>query len=234
MGPPSHSGWLPSDLRLSCCTGVNTRRVTYSRLSNQPGACINASSYPPLEDSSMAPSHPQAMPSIGGAVLRILRFILSLSTASSPRKHSKTNIVRTMCASSMPYPLEQREMSEASPSRIHLPVTTDASGEMGLATQPEDSITGNVPFHYSQHPVEVQPVGDRPRNMSRRPLVPASPEQVMQHRFLKRLLVDDRREPEEILKQGDMNYDASVASSYRQIDIINMSTSIGLHYLLGG
>ncbi|KAI6025443.1 hypothetical protein EDC04DRAFT_2723065 [Pisolithus marmoratus] len=148
----------------------------------------------------------KAMPSIGGAAfLRILRFILSLSTASSPRKHSKSNIVRPMCASSMPYPLEQREMSEASPSRIHPSVTTDTSGEMGLATQPEDSITG---FHYSQHPVEVQPVGDRPRNMSRRLLVPASPEQVMQHRFLKRLPVDDTREPEEILKQGDMNYDA--------------------------
>ncbi|KAI6038774.1 hypothetical protein EDC04DRAFT_2691598 [Pisolithus marmoratus] len=150
----------------------------------------------------------KAMPSIGSAFLRILRFILSLSTASSPRKHGKSNIVRHMYASSMPYPLEQREMSEASPSRIHPPVTTDASGGMGLATQPEDSITRNLPFHHSQHPVEVQPVGDRPRNMSRRLLVPASPEQVMQHRFLKRLPVDDTREPEEILKQGDMNYDA--------------------------
>lgn len=108
----------------------------------------------------------------------------------------------------MSSPLEQMEMGEAAPSDMHPPATTNAGRGMDLTVPTEDSMTEDLPVHFSRHPVVVQPVRDRPHAVSQRRLVPTSPEQVMKHRFSKRPLVDDMREYEEILTEGDMSYNA--------------------------
>ncbi|KAI5985862.1 hypothetical protein EDD15DRAFT_1615343 [Pisolithus albus] len=73
---------------------------------------------------------------------------------------------------------------------------------MDPAMQPDDSTTGNPPVHFSQYPMLVRSLADRPHAA-----VPASPQQVMEHRYLKRPLVDDRATSDRILKEGDMSYD---------------------------
>ncbi|KIK17298.1 hypothetical protein PISMIDRAFT_230214 [Pisolithus microcarpus 441] len=177
----------------------------------------------------------KAMPSICSALLRILRFVLSLCAASSFRKHSESGAVHTTCASSMPSLLKQRETSEVSPSHMHPSpnLITDASRGMDPAAQPDDSMTGNPPVHISQYPMSVRSLADRPHAVPCRP-VPASPQQVMEFRYLKRPLVDERATSDRILKEGDMSYDPCVTSFYQQMDVINESTLKGLHYLLGG
>ncbi|KAI6137273.1 hypothetical protein F5141DRAFT_76834 [Pisolithus sp. B1] len=132
----------------------------------------------------------KAMSSMGSATLRILRSAFSLCHASSRRKHNESNAVRTTCASSMPTPLKQREMSEVSlDMRPTSSLITDAGRGTDPATQPDDSMTGNLLVHFSQCPV------------------PASPQQVAEHRYSKRPLVNDKVESDKILKEGDMSYD---------------------------
>ncbi|KAI6132455.1 hypothetical protein EDD16DRAFT_407590 [Pisolithus croceorrhizus] len=147
----------------------------------------------------------KATSSMGSTLLRMLRFILSLCPASSRWKRGKSNAVHTVCASSMPSPLKQREMSEVSPSHMHPSLELIAYAGRGTdpATQPDDPMTGNLPVHSSQYPVLVQCPADRPHTLP----VPASPQQVMEHRYSRRPLVGDKPETDKILKEGDMNYD---------------------------
>ncbi|KAI6124274.1 hypothetical protein EV401DRAFT_1193922 [Pisolithus croceorrhizus] len=148
----------------------------------------------------------KAMPSMGCALLRTLRSVLSLRPASSRRQHSESNAVRTICASSMPSPLKQREMSDVSPSHMHSSskLTTDAGRGTDPATHPDNSMTGNLPA------VSVQSVTDRHLAVPRRPSpVPASPQQVTKYRFSQRPLVSYKPGSNKmvLLKKGDMSYD---------------------------
>ncbi|KAI5985872.1 hypothetical protein EDD15DRAFT_2532651 [Pisolithus albus] len=156
--------------------------------------------------SSWFPRIFKAMPSICSALLRILRFILSLCAASSFRKHSESGAVR---ASSMPSLLKQRETGGVSPSHMYPSpnLITDASRGMDPPTQPDDSMTGNPPVHFSQYPMSLLSLADRPHAAVPCRPVPASPQQVMEYRYLKRPLVDDRATSDRILKEGDMSYD---------------------------
>ncbi|KAI6105028.1 hypothetical protein EV401DRAFT_1893024 [Pisolithus croceorrhizus] len=149
----------------------------------------------------------KVMPSMGSVLLRILRPILPpYPNASSPQKHCESNTFRTLCASSMPFSLEQRETNEVSPSQMHPPSINDTSRGTDLATQSNDSMNGNLPVHYHPSPVLVQPVGDELRAASCRRLVPASPQQVMKHSS-RIENSDDECESDKLLKEGDMNYE---------------------------
>ncbi|KAI6016565.1 hypothetical protein BKA83DRAFT_4331468, partial [Pisolithus microcarpus] len=90
----------------------------------------------------------KAMPSMGSVLLHILRSILSqIYPANSRQKHSESSAVRTICASSIPSPLQQEETTEVSPSHMHPSLINDAGRGMVLATQPDDSMIGTLPVH---------------------------------------------------------------------------------------
>ncbi|KAI6098347.1 hypothetical protein EDD16DRAFT_1718615 [Pisolithus croceorrhizus] len=145
----------------------------------------------------------KVMPSMGSVLLRILRPILPpYPSASSSQKHCESNTFRALCASSMPLSLERGETNEVSPSQMHPHSIDDTSRGAD-----NDSMSGNLPVHFHSSPVLVQPVGNELRAASCRRLVPASPQQVMKHRFSMRVLVDDKCESDRLLKKGDMNYD---------------------------
>ncbi|KAI5992710.1 hypothetical protein EDD15DRAFT_965279 [Pisolithus albus] len=77
---------------------------------------------------------------------------------------------------------------------------------MDPATQPDDSMTGNPPVHFSQYPMSVLSLADRPHAAVPCRPVPASPQQVMGYSSHMENS-DDRATSDRILKEGDMSYD---------------------------